>query len=157
TVDGAVISDPQPFFDDCTTRDNVMMTGHNVGDLLDAAGVTWGFFQGGFKPSTPATFAADGSVLTNAKCATSHIGSAGQPTGHYRPHHQPFQYYASTATPHHLPPSSGTMIGHTDQANHQYDLSDFWEAVAAGNLPAVSYLKAPGYQDGHAGYSSPLA
>ena len=28
--------------------------------------------------------------------------------------------------------------------------------VNAGNFPAVSYLKAPGYQDGHAGYSDPL-
>jgi phospholipase C len=28
--------------------------------------------------------------------------------------------------------------------------------VNAGNYPAVSYLKAPGYQDGHAGYSTPL-
>ena len=26
----------------------------------------------------------------------------------------------------------------------------------AGNFPQVSYLKAPGYQDGHAGYSTPL-
>ena len=26
----------------------------------------------------------------------------------------------------------------------------------AGNLPAVSFLKAPAYQDGHAGYSDPL-
>jgi len=47
------------------------------------------------------------------------------------------------------------MIGQTDQANHQYDLTDFWNALAAGNLPAVSYLKAAGYQDGHAGYSGP--
>jgi phospholipase C len=49
------------------------------------------------------------------------------------------------------------MIGHTDQANHQYDLSDFWDAAQSGNLPAVSFLKAPGFQDGHAGYSDPLA
>src|SRR5262249_46081273 len=28
--------------------------------------------------------------------------------------------------------------------------------VAAGNFPAVSYLKASGYADGHAGYSDPL-
>ena len=26
----------------------------------------------------------------------------------------------------------------------------------SGNLPSVSYLKAPAYQDGHAGYSNPL-
>jgi phospholipase C len=48
------------------------------------------------------------------------------------------------------------MIGKTDQANHQYDLSDFWAAVNAGNMPAVSFLKAAAYQDGHAGYSDPL-
>ena len=48
------------------------------------------------------------------------------------------------------------MIGHTDQANHQYDLTDFDTALAAGNLPAVSFLKAAAYQDGHAGYSDPL-
>jgi len=74
----------------------------------------------------------------------------------YIPHHQPFQYFASTANPGHLPPDSVAMIGRTDQANHQYDLADFWAAVDAGNLPSVSFLKAPAYQDGHAGYSDPL-
>ena len=48
-------------------------------------------------------------------------------------------------------------IGHQgDAANHQYDINDFFAAVKAGNFPAVSFLKAPGYQDGHAGYSDPL-
>jgi phospholipase C len=61
----------------------------------------------------------------------------------YVVHHEPFQYYQSTTNQHHLPPSSVAMIGHTDQANHQYDLSDFWLAAQANNLPAVSYLKAP--------------
>ncbi len=74
----------------------------------------------------------------------------------YNAHHQPFQYYQSTSNPKHLPPSSPDMIGRTDQANHQYDLADFWTAADAGNLPAVSYLKAANYQDGHAGYSDPL-
>ena len=49
------------------------------------------------------------------------------------------------------------MIGRAgDQANHQYDINDFYAAVSAGNMPAVSFLKAPGYQDAHAGYSDPL-
>ena len=74
----------------------------------------------------------------------------------YIPHHEPFEYYASTANPMHLPPTSVAMVGHSDQANHQYDIADFWAAADAGNLPAVSYLKAPAYQDGHAGYSDPL-
>jgi phospholipase C len=121
-----------------------------VGELLVAKNVTWGFFQGGFRPSTPATATA------KAKCATSHTGSDGKPKGDYIPHHQPFQYYASTSNPKHLPPSAVALIGHSDQANHQYDLADFWAAVDAGNMPAVSYLKAPGFQDGHAGYSDPL-
>ena len=43
-----------------------------------------------------------------------------------------------------------------DPANHQYDIHDFFDAVAAGNFPAVSFLKASGYQDGHPGYSDPI-
>jgi phospholipase C len=74
----------------------------------------------------------------------------------YSPHHEPFQYYKSTSNPKHLAPSSVAKIGHTDQANHQYDLTDFDATVKAGNLPSVSFLKAGEYQDGHAGYSDPL-
>jgi phospholipase C len=48
------------------------------------------------------------------------------------------------------------MIGRTDQANHQYDLSSFYTALHMDELPAVSFLKAAKYQDGHAGYSDPL-
>jgi phospholipase C len=49
-----------------------------------------------------------------------------------------------------------TAIGKTDQANHQYDLQDFFTALANDNLPAVSFLKAKGVYDGHAGYSDPI-
>ena len=73
----------------------------------------------------------------------------------YNPHHEPFQYYASTANPMHLPPTSVHMIGRSDQANHQYDIADFWAAADSGGMRAVSYLKAPDHQDGHAGYSDP--
>jgi phospholipase C len=74
----------------------------------------------------------------------------------YIPHHEPFQYYASTQNLQHTRPTSVATIGHTDPANHQYDSHDFFDALAAGNLPAVVYLKAPAYQDGHPGYSNPL-
>jgi phospholipase C len=74
----------------------------------------------------------------------------------YNVHHESFQHYVSTANPQHLPPTSIAMIGRQDQANHQYDIRDFWAAADNGNLPAVSYLKAPSYEDGHAGYSDPL-
>jgi phospholipase C len=74
----------------------------------------------------------------------------------YVPHHNPFQYFASTANPRHLPPMSLEMVGQTDQANHLYDLSWFWQAAQAGHLPAISFLKAPAYQNGHPGNSNPL-
>ena len=34
--------------------------------------------------------------------------------------------------------------------------ADFWTALEEGRLPAVTYLKAAAYQDGHPGYSDPL-
>jgi phospholipase C len=37
-----------------------------------------------------------------------------------------------------------------------YDLSWFYKTLTAGNMPAVSFLKAFEYQDGHPGYSDPL-
>src|SRR5262245_13450853 len=153
TANGTVIGDPRPLYDDCasTFTNRVSMSGKNVGNLLNDQDVTWGWFQGGFRPTTAA---AAGSP---AVCATSHKNITGATVTDYIPHHEPFQYYASTANPHHLPPSSVAMIGQTDQANHQYDLSDFWASVQAGNMPAVSFLKAPAYQDGHTGYSDPLA
>jgi phospholipase C len=149
TVSNAtVIGDPDPTFDDCSGSTTVAMSGTNIGDLLNAKGITWGWFQGGFTP----TSTSGGKAV----CGSSHTNIGGATVGDYSAHHEPFEYYASTSNPHHLPPSSVAMIGHTDQANHQYDLSSFWAAVDNGNMPAVSYLKAAKYQDGHAGYSDPL-
>jgi phospholipase C len=152
---GAVIGDPRPdpSLDDCTLappRAYITMSGKHVGDLLNAENLTWGWFQGGFRPS---------SVLANGKavCATAHNNVSGASAGtDYIPHHEPFMYYAQSANPHHLAASSTAMIGQTDRANHQYDLADWYTALGAGNLPAVSFLKAAAYQDGHPGYSDPL-
>jgi len=74
----------------------------------------------------------------------------------YSAHHNPFEYYFSTANIHHTPPKNLSEVGRDGQANHQYDLSYFWKVVENGNLPAVSYLKANRAQDGHPGNSSPL-
>ena len=149
-VGGTVIGDPDPAGDDCSNpkRAQVTLSGRNVGNLLDEHGITWGFFEGGFRP----TSWTDKGI---AICGSTHTGLAGK-SGDYIPHHQPFQYYASTLNPHHLPPTSTAMIGKSDRAHHQYDLVDFWDAVDHGHMPAVSYLKAAAFQDGHAGYSDPL-
>lgn len=145
-----VIGDPDPIGDVCSnpTRNQVQMGGKNIGDLLTAAGVTWGSFMGGFKLSI---LNRDGST----GCSRSSTGLAGS-TKDYIPHHAWFQYYASTANPNHTRPTSVAEIGNAGPANHNYDLQDFQAAVKAGNFPAISFIKAQAYQDGHAGYSDPL-
>jgi phospholipase C len=148
---GAVFSDGQPAGDTCTTRDSVKMSGKNIGDLLNAANVTWGWFEGGFDLTI-----TNPNNTTGCKRSTSSQTGAFPPKVDYIPHHEPFQYYASTANLTHARPSSVSKIGFTDAANHQYDSHDFFDALAAGNMPSVVYLKAAGWQDGHAGYSSPL-
>jgi len=214
----SLTSDAQPYWDDCSTRDAVALSGTNIGDELNKAGLSWGWFQGGFDPTTTfatasaatnhsgqstATFIPDefsGSFTgknvpahasNQALCDAVHpVGVALGGTGQwgykddYIPHHEPFDYYASTANPHHLTiPVDGAgqdtlagleEIGTDTQSyvngvpqfntpNHQYDTSDFDQLVAAigdgelppSALPAVSFLKAPGYEDGHAAYSDP--
>ncbi|HEX7137942.1 MAG TPA: alkaline phosphatase family protein, partial [Vicinamibacterales bacterium] len=139
---GAVIGDPDPDADMCSNpkRTQITMSGKNIGDLLNDAGITWGAFMGGFD-----------------NCASKHNNVSGASAGlDYIPHHAFFQYWHSTENPNHLPPSSDAMIGRADQANHQYDLSRLYTAIAQHNLPAVSIVKAAAYQDGHAGYSDPL-
>ena len=126
-----------------------VLTGENIGNLLNARNISWGWFEGGFAPT--GTNSAGYEV-----CGSEHENIGGNEVQDYVPHHDPFEYYKSTANPKHLPPSSEAAIGHTDQANHQYDLSDFYETVKDGNLPSVSFLKAAAYQDAHPGYSDPL-
>jgi phospholipase C len=149
------INDADPTGDICSsTGSNFSMSGKNIGDLLNTAGVTWGFFEGGFNLSITNT-----NGTTGCARSTGAVSIPGNPLkADYIPHHQPFQYYASTANLNHNRPTAGVAIGASDPngANHQYDMLDFNAALAAGNLPAVSFLKAPGYQDGHAGYSDPL-
>jgi phospholipase C len=145
-----VIGDPDPIGDVCSnpTRNQVQMGGANIGDLLSAAGVSWGSFMGGFNLAT-----VNGNNTTG--CSRSSTGLAGT-TNDYIPHHAWFQYYASTANPNHTRPASLAEIGNAGPANHNYDLQDFFGAVQSGNFPAVSIIKAQAYQDGHAGYSDPL-
>jgi phospholipase C len=156
-----LIGDTDPLGDVCSTAaDQNSFTGKNIGDFLNAKGITWGWFEGGFD-----------LTLTNANgttgCARSTPQTVANPAGisaDYIPHHQPFQYYASTANLTHARPSSSAAIGKSvetdgvtpEPANHQYDSHDFFDALAAGNMPAVVFLKAPAFQDGHAGYSNPI-
>jgi phospholipase C len=140
---GTVIGNMQPYYDDCAVgaTPNIVMTGKNVGDLMNARGVSWGWFYGDF-----------GATLSGGRASC---------VQQYNSHYAPFDYYPSTSNQHHIPPASLGAIGTdtcADQkcANHNYDLTYFYKALAAGNLPAVTYLKFKENQTGHAADSTPL-
>jgi phospholipase C len=167
-----LVSDEDPTGDVCSSATaTVQMQGKNIGDLLNAAKITWGFFSGGFNLSVAGP-AIPGTVGGGVGCTPGETLPASRYTGavnipgnplkpDYIPHHQPFQYYASTANPTHIRPAAGVAFGAvadtgTGTANHQYDSLDFSAALASNAFPAVTFLKAPGIQDAHGGYSDPL-
>jgi phospholipase C len=193
-----IMGDPDPFLDVCSlaqsgsTDQTAELKGKNIGDLLNAKNISWGWFQGGFdltlnntgtnnyphttlpgsyytgSTGTPKNGAPVGCVRASvSSILTTANGSA---SNDFVPHHEAFQYYASTRNPNHNRPASVQVIGTsadtaTDQyvnnpneqkANHQYDTHDFFDVLANGNLPSVSFLKAPKFQNAHPGNSDPL-
>jgi phospholipase C len=155
-----LIGDTDPLLDVCSTStEQNQMSSKNIGDLLNAKGISWGAFMGGFDLLVTNPNGTSGcNRLTNPTVANFNSNSPD-----YIPHHAWFQYYASTSNPTHARPSSIAAIGSSttadggsEPANHNYDSNDFFTALNAGNMPAVVFLKAPAYQDGHAGYSNPV-
>jgi len=154
-----LMGDVDPANDVCASTTNTSaMQGTNIGDLLNAQGISWGGFMGGFD----LTATNPNNTTGCARSTTSSV--TGVDETDYIPHHAWFQYYQSTSNPTHARPNSIQSVGYTliphtktlDPANHEYDTNDFFAAVSAGNYPAVSYLKAPAYEDAHPGYSDPL-
>ena len=147
--------DSDPLFDACagSTKMQMNFTSNNVnvGNLLNTAGLSWGWFQGGFDLTVANPNGTTGCNRSTVSPIT------GLTEADYVPHHEPFQFYPSTANPSHTRPTSLASIGLAgDAANHQYDLHDFFDSLSAGNLANVSFLKAQSYQNGHAGNSNPL-
>jgi phospholipase C len=154
------------------------MSGANIGMLLNAGqgGITWGWFQGGFNlgisnanGSTGCTRSSNEGNATQTYATTGVGGPVNVPFAKtsvfdYVGHHNAFQLYPATQNLTHARPTSTSSIGYTavpgdggvDPANHMYDSLDFFAALSAGNLPAVVYLKAPAYENGHPSNSDPL-
>jgi phospholipase C len=150
---GTIIGNASAKYEDCTKAGavRVEMAGRNVGNLLSAGGISWGYFSEGFRATSRRT---DGTAVCGAKhpnlsgrVLPDYIAGAGT---------EPFQFWKSTSNPHHRTPSSTAAIGHPDLSHHQYDLADFWRSAATGNLPAVSFLKPAVYDNGHPATSDPL-
>jgi phospholipase C len=149
-VDDTQIGNVEPTYDDCPSDPvNIHFDNKNIGDLLDEHKVSWGWFSDGFKPTSRL---ADGTPV----CDETRTSKFGVTDTVYDSGNSPFQYYKSTSNQLHLRPTSVAAIGNQDQANHEYDTIDFWAAARAGNLPAVSFIKAGGYQQGGGTDSDPL-
>ena len=79
---GSIIANinPPTSLDDCSSGTAVQMTSKNVGDLLNAQGISWGWFYGDFAATSSAG-------VIPATCDAN-----------YNPHYDPFQYYALRRT-----------------------------------------------------------
>jgi phospholipase C len=155
-INGILIDNLDPRFDDCSRNSGVWkissisMEGKNTGNLLNQKNITWGWFSQGFIPSTKNI---SGTWICNS---IYHLSKADSNNLDYYPDVEPFQYYNSTSNLHHFLPSSNNKIGYMDIANHQYNLSSLRVAAQLGNLPAVSFIKAGSYEQGHPSSSGPL-
>ncbi len=151
---GTLVGDLDPAGDPCSGGTTISMSGANIGDLLNAKGISWGWFEGGFNLQT-----TNPNGTTGCNRSSPATPANGGPMQDYIPHHEPFQYFASTQNLNHTRPNVPPSLYGTSAdtgANHQYDTDDFFAALKAGNMPAVTFIKAPGWGDGHAGYSDPL-
>ena len=135
------------------------MTSKNVGDLLNERGVTWGWFQGGFEPTA-------GTAGNRALCAPDDAE-------HRRRQRDRAtscttsrsQYYASTANlaprlaelgQRSRPQRSDRHAAGPDASTTSTTSTGSTQALEAGNMPQVSFLKAPASENGHPGNSDPL-
>ena len=102
-----------------------------IGDLLADAGVPWAFYIEGYQEMADAE-AAGGCPPPAPGCA---LGIGLYPCT-YDPSDIPFQYYERFR----------------DNPQYMKDLSHFEQDVAAGTLPAVSFVKGLGFRTEHPGY-----
>ncbi len=99
----------------------------HIGDALTAKGVSWAYFGerwSDFKTAPSGAWAAYGNKDLAAAYLYCNICN-------------PFLYSAST------------MTDAKARAEHNLDVADFYGAIESGELPAVSYVKASLFTDGH--------
>ncbi len=134
------VHDPNPDGDVCDADYAPSMPQQdipNLGEEASSKGISWAWFQGDF-----------------GSCS----GSA---TNGYSPHHDPFQYFTSTADLSHSW-AWDPNLDYSEPNRHQRDLNVLYDALngtalngTVPTLPDVSWVKAPQADDGHPGYSGP--
>ena len=110
-----------PRFADPTRHPLPPLSEPTIGDLLSQKGITWAWYAQGWDAAL-----ADRRLIYN-------IGGAVD----FQPHHQPYNYFATYAP------------GTPARERHLKDMKAFWEAAAAGTLPAVVFIKPDGNNNQH--------
>jgi acid phosphatase len=141
-------------------------TAVTIGDLLDAKGVDWAYYAGGFCNQ----LALESATATDTGCSDpgspSYVAT-GVTTNPANPdfqfHHQPFNFYA------HLAPNAPAPYGLAYRSDHLRDAgvasstqiiagtlpsSQLTADIAAGHLPAVTFYKPNGPVNEHNGYAN---
>ncbi len=121
---------------------------HNttIGDELTVAGISWGWYAGGWS-NAAGNVGAPGwtNGTTPGSCQDANVNASAVypncPDKLFQFHHQPFSYFASFAP------------GTAQRTNHVKDEVEFIASANAGTLPAVSFVKPIGEQNEHPGYT----
>jgi phospholipase C len=131
------VNSPHPWFGTKAEELLPSQTHGTIGDRLSDKYLDWGWFSGGWNDANAASDAgfvvADGKAPPDAPPVV---------LSKFQYHHQPFVYFAKYAD------------GTPGRAQHLKDEQDFLAAAAAGQLPAVSFVKPAGIDNEHAGYAT---
>ncbi len=109
-----------------------------IGDTLSAKGVTWAWYAGGWNAAVQ-----DGVQPPNVQRNVIYNEKKG--AVNFRPHHQPFNYYARFAP------------GTSDRERHLKDYTDLVRGIERGELPQVAFYKPQGSLDENPGYTDVMS
>jgi phospholipase C len=116
----------------------------NIGDLLSGAGVGWKWYSGGWDAAVNLQRAYQSGDPAQIAAAQAPFNDPANPLNLFQWHHQPLAYFDNYA-----PLSAGGQA-------HLRDETRFFQDLAAGDLPAVSFIKPLGPDNEHPGYASLL-
>ncbi|HWC17698.1 MAG TPA: acid phosphatase, partial [Terriglobales bacterium] len=131
-----------PSLNDSNPADATRPFTQNIGDRLDAKGVSWKWYSGGW----------DNALLSSP----SNPANGSNPPGNapvdplFQWHHQPFAYFDNFAP--WLPNGQRNPLS----AAHLQDENNFFLDLQNESLPAVSFIKPLGPDNEHPGYASLL-
>jgi phospholipase C len=137
-----------------------LQTNPTIGDRLNAAGVDWAWYSGGWSNANgnvgaPGWTNGAGPSPTPTGCSDPNVDPGVShwpecPDNLFQYHHQPFNYYAAFSTQ--------TAAGLANRAAHLRDEQEFIQDAASSqskcNLKPVSFVKPIGEENEHPGYAS---